>query len=610
MREPVFAPLTQASIDWIDNEPQASNFNDCYFARQAGRAESQYVFLHGNHLQERFAKLPANGLFVIGETGFGTGLNFLEAASLFLQTAPADARLVFISCEKFPLSRADLARAHAQWPTHRQLTEALARDYPAASPGFHQLQPHARLSLLLLQGDANQLLPWLDASIDAWFLDGFAPARNPDFWQPSLFAELARLSAPGASLATFTAAGQVRRDLSAAGFSMSHAPGFGHKREMLRGQFAGHWKAQQRRLPRVAIIGAGLAGSSSAHALAEAGCQVQLFDGKGIANGASGNLAGVIYATASANFNTQNRFYQSSFLTAITWLKREQWPRQPAQGCLNGVIQLPAQARLVSKQQKALVSGYWPTEILQPAHDWPSDSIVFPSGGYLNPPAWCQHLVAHPNIHFQPQQITRLARGEHGWLLFAGDDCLCETDAVILANAQAAQDFMAQPLPLKLMRGQVSHVAATPASRNYQQAVSHQGYFAPAINGLHCVGASFDLHDARPQLKAADDADNLAQLKRWLPNVWHELGGDAIKVHSARVELRCQSTDFLPLVGASDTPGLYLNIAHGSRGLSSTPLCADLIASQLTGTPCPVDRAMMAALHPGRFAARAVRKRQ
>lgn len=610
MPDPVFTPLSPARLDWLDDEPRSRDFDDCYFSHQAGAAESRHVFLQGNHLAERFAQLATQGLFVIGETGFGTGLNFLEAACLFLQQAPDDARLHFISCEKHPLSREDLTRALAHWPEHQALSAALVRDYPPACPGFHQLHPHPRISLLLLQGDANQLLPLLDARVDAWFLDGFAPAKNPDFWQPALFAELARLSAPGASLATFTAAGQVRRDLSAAGFDMHKSPGFGHKREMLTGSFSGNWQAQTRHLPSVAVIGAGLAGATTAHALAKAGCRVDIFDAEGVATGASGNLAGVLYTTPSANFDTQNRFYQSSFITSLDWLRRADWPRNASHGRLNGVVQLPAQMRLVKKQQEAMTSGYWPDELLQEAQGWPTDSILFPSGGYLNPPAWCQQLLTAPGIHFHQQRITRLEQQDGLWQVFAGDTLLTTTEAVVLANAQAAQDFMPQPLPLKLIRGQVSHVPATEASMHYQQAVCHQGYFSPAVDGLHCVGASFDLHDPRLLLKVEDDADNLAQLRQWLPEVWQALGSDAIQVPSARVGLRCQSKDFMPLVGATDAPGLYLNIAHGSRGLTSTPLCADLLTSLISNIPCPLDRAMAQLLSPGRFAARAVRKRQ
>src|SRR5690606_4038786 len=155
MTDPAFAPLTQARLDWVGGEPNACDFDDRYFSRQAGPTESQHVFLHGNQLAERFARLPTQGLFVIGETGFGTGLNFLEAASCFLTHTPADARNCYISYELYPLSRADLATAHASWPQHQALAEALARDYPPACPGFHPLHPHPRISLLLLQGDAN-----------------------------------------------------------------------------------------------------------------------------------------------------------------------------------------------------------------------------------------------------------------------------------------------------------------------------------------------------------------------------------------------------------------------------------------------------------------------
>ena len=241
-----FAALTCASIDWQQDTPVAPAFDDPYFSRDNGPAETDHVFVAGNALAQRFASLPARAQFSIGETGFGTGLNFLRACDCFLRHAPADARLHFISTEKHPLDRHDLARALQCWPDTSAADELLTQ-WPAATAGFHRRQfADGRISLTLLQGDSVAMLRQLHYPVDAWFLDGFAPARNPDMWQPALFAELARLSRPGTTLATFTSAGFVRRGLQDAGFVMQRVAGFGRKREMLIGNTDGIWQPRLR----------------------------------------------------------------------------------------------------------------------------------------------------------------------------------------------------------------------------------------------------------------------------------------------------------------------------------------------------------------------------
>src|SRR5690606_15393414 len=198
----------------------------------------------------------------------------------------------------------------AGWPRFAALGDELARHYPALTPGFHRLWLcNGRIALTLLFGDAATRFSQWQARVDAWFLDGFAPARNPGMWTDELFRQAARLSAPGASFATFTAAGFVRRGLAAQGFDVARVPGFGRKREMLTGHFPGHWQPVSARGGHALIIGAGLAGATSARALAERGWQVTVCDPAGIAQGASGNLAGVVYTTPSAHPTAQNRFY-------------------------------------------------------------------------------------------------------------------------------------------------------------------------------------------------------------------------------------------------------------------------------------------------------------
>ncbi|RRV49261.1 bifunctional tRNA (5-methylaminomethyl-2-thiouridine)(34)-methyltransferase MnmD/FAD-dependent 5-carboxymethylaminomethyl-2-thiouridine(34) oxidoreductase MnmC, partial [Stutzerimonas stutzeri] len=261
-----------AELDWDENGlPQSRHYGDVYFSRASGLAETEHVFLAQNDLPRRFAAMQPDECLVIGETGFGTGLNFLCAWQLFERSASARARLHFVSVEKHPLTFADMQRALALWPELQAQADQLLEQYVALNPGYQRLVfAGGRVVLTLLIGDVLECLPSLDARIDAWFLDGFAPAKNPQMWQPALFSEMARLSAPGATLGTFTSAGFVRRGLIEAGFDMQRVPGYGHKREILRGRLQSStaqvadkpWFARPRRTVRdrrAVVIGAGLA---------------------------------------------------------------------------------------------------------------------------------------------------------------------------------------------------------------------------------------------------------------------------------------------------------------------------------------------------------------
>ncbi|NLC09688.1 MAG: bifunctional tRNA (5-methylaminomethyl-2-thiouridine)(34)-methyltransferase MnmD/FAD-dependent 5-carboxymethylaminomethyl-2-thiouridine(34) oxidoreductase MnmC, partial [Gammaproteobacteria bacterium] len=308
--------LQHAHIDWNEQgQPLSAEFADVYFSKQSGLDESRYVFIQHNQLTERFQQLDNSTPLVVAETGFGTGLNFLTCWQLFLQQAPEQARLHFISVEKYPLHAADLQLALALWPELEPLSAQLLQQYLVIQPGYqHFIFQQGRVCLTLLIGEASEQLSQLDAKVDAWFLDGFAPSKNPDMWSDALFSQLARLAKPQTTLATFTSAGFVRRGLQAAGFSMQRHPGFGHKREMLSGVFSGShtasWAAPWFARPtqpsnaekHAVIIGAGISGCASAYSLAIRGWRVTLIErNPHIALEASGNPQGVLYLKLSAH---------------------------------------------------------------------------------------------------------------------------------------------------------------------------------------------------------------------------------------------------------------------------------------------------------------------
>lgn len=226
-----------AILQWRDQQPYSARFDDVYFSSDNGLLETEYVFLQGNQLADRWQQL-STPQFTIIETGFGTGLNFLCASQLWLETAPADSSLHFISVEKYPLSLPEITAALELWPSLAQSKQFLLDQYPAMLSNGTISVFDNRIQLTLLCGDASAELATLVCQADAWFLDGFAPAKNPEMWRPALFSHMARLSHAETTFATFTSAGEVRRNLMAAGFKVQKRAGFGKKREMLVGHYA------------------------------------------------------------------------------------------------------------------------------------------------------------------------------------------------------------------------------------------------------------------------------------------------------------------------------------------------------------------------------------
>ena len=597
--QPDLEPVRPAAVEFDGAAPVSKTFGDRYFSRDDGAGESEAVFLGGNRLAERFEALAPGDLFTIGETGFGTGLNVLLAAALFEQCAPDGARLAMLSAERYPLPAATLRRALDAWPELAGPAAALCAEYPPATPGYHRLRLAGRIELVLMLGDATEMWRRQPAGVDAWFLDGFAPDRNPAMWQPALFAELARRSRPGATLATFTAAGAVRRGLEDAGFRIRRRPGHGRKRHRLEGTRPGRWSPARLRTGDAIVVGAGLAGATTARALAERGWQVRVADPDGIGAGASGNRVGVVYTTPSGKATPQNRFYQASYLRALQWLRRHR-AEQRGLARLDGVEQRAAGARQHRKLVEAASSGHWPEPLLT----WlDADRVLLAGGGWVRPPDWCRRLLDHPGIRLVDARVERIR--SDGALTLAGGD-RAAADAVVLCIGAAARDF--EPLaglPLRAIRGQVTECRATAASRVWTRPVCHTGYLTPAVDDVHLFGATFDPHDHDGAPRAADDAANVEQLRQNLPDHWRALGGSALAIAGHRAGFRCQAVDFLPLAGCVDGNGATLvNLAHGSRGVTGTPLAAESIADRLAGLPPALDTAIADALDPARFARR------
>lgn len=244
MQNATNSQIEASPVEWRLNQdglaqPYSTIFQDVYYSSDNGLLETDYVFLQGNNLTSRWQQL-ATQTFTIIETGFGTGLNFLCAAQLWLNHAPKNASLHLISTEKYPLSLQEITGALQLWPTLNNLSGQFLAQYEMLINSDKSIQLFDnRVQLTLLLGDATNSLTKITTPADAWFLDGFSPAKNPEIWQPALFAQMARLSKCNTTFATFTSAGMVKRGLQAVGFHVSKQAGFGKKREMLTGYFTG-----------------------------------------------------------------------------------------------------------------------------------------------------------------------------------------------------------------------------------------------------------------------------------------------------------------------------------------------------------------------------------
>lgn len=671
MSEEKPAAVHHATLEWRDNgQPVSSAFDDIYFSTASGLEETRHVFLAENRLPERWAALDDGARFTIGETGFGTGLNFLAAWQLWQQVAPAGAQLHFVSVEKFPLHPRDLARALAMWPELADLSGQLIAQYPVyLAPGVHRLKFTGGVYLTLVIDEASQgfeslLLddPVRDRAIDAWFLDGFAPSKNPDMWSEELFAAIARLSAPQATFATFTCAGIVKRGLKSVGFELQKVPGFGRKREMLRGVFAPapeeaphrhsvtpwHLPQSLQKLPRsVAIVGAGIAGATAARALAERNIRVTVFEqGEAPGSGASGNDQGILYAKLSPKPGPNGDFN----LLALQYAQRFYPALCPQAVHFHGLLQL-AQTEKEQQLQQQIVEQLAldsDSQLARPVTDIEASALAgvqlstpglyFPAAGWLRPRQVCARLLDHPNIRTRfGTTVEHVDRAGDRWQLgIGGETEQPKFDALILCMANFNRQFpQTAPLPLQPIRGQVSFAAATAESEKLKLALCAEGYIAPAAGSdgspSHSFGATFKLKQTDTELRSDEHEENLHTLSTLLPDI-----ADAFRQQSlnGRAALRAATPDYLPMAGpVADwaqlestyhplrknrkqridqrtpyQPGLYVLAGLGSRGFTYAPLAAEVLAGWITGEVMPVSAELVKALHPMRFAIRALGK--
>ncbi|HUO22179.1 MAG TPA: FAD-dependent 5-carboxymethylaminomethyl-2-thiouridine(34) oxidoreductase MnmC [Caulobacteraceae bacterium] len=587
------------SLSWTaEGAPRSDRFDDVYFSVADGLRESRAVFLAGCGLPEAWRGRPH---FTVGELGFGTGLNILALLDAWRSTRLAGQRLSIFSVEAYPMTAADAARALEAWPEVSDLAAQLLAQWPRRAPGFHRLDfPDLGATVDLAIGEAAWALDQWTGVADAWFLDGFSPAKNPQMWRDEVLEAVARRSAPGARLGTFTVAGAVRRGLDAAGFEVAKAPGYGRKRERLEGRRKG--APADARIPpprRVAVVGAGVAGASLARAIRALGVEVTWIDAQGPGAGASGNPAALVSAALDAGSGPRARFYAQCLARAADLYN----PLGEAAAGRPGLLQLERAPRDAARFDAVAASGVFdPIRLTRLDRDGASTR--------LGRPAAAGALWLQDGLTVQPRRVieawlgegkrvtgavARLERTCEGWRATGADGAvLAEADALCLAAGAGARALW-PTLPLQPVRGQASW-AAGPA---LDFAVAWGGYAAPMPDGV-LFGATHDRDRADAGVDPLDHLRNLKTLAEALPDLAAALDPASL---GGRASVRAATPDRMPLAGSLGPEGLFVLAGLGSRGFVTAPLLAEHVAALMTGAPSPLPAEARRLVDPGRFAA-------
>ncbi|TAN31198.1 MAG: FAD-dependent oxidoreductase [Castellaniella sp.] len=601
---------------WHENPqgvPCSDRYGDVYHSDAGALAQARHVFLGGNRLPSRWQGRSA---FTICETGFGLGQNFLATWQAWCDDTDRCARLHYVAFEAHPFALPDLQRA---WlglpPPMRPLAEELGEHWPALLPGVHRIElAGGAVTLTLAFGRIERLARQVQAWVDAFYLDGFAPRVNPAMWSPHVFGQMRRLAVAGATAASWCAAGQVRRDLRDAGFLVSRAPGFASKRDMTVAVLRpGLGQSPPVAMGQVAVIGAGLAGAGVAQALALRGADVEIWDpapGTGPSQTPSGGAA--LVPALSPDDDTRSRLSRVGLERAwARWMTLASGARPSACGALV-CAQTPDQADL---QRRALGRLQFPdtwVDRLEADAAQERSGVTLPWGGLWFPEALqvsleglLQALGTGRGIRRRAQRIEGLRRGLEGWeLLDAGGRVLQVAGQVVLANAREAGPLLARAASPRALWPVLSGVTAIAGQLSLYPVLgggggqvprcilAGNGYCLPPQNGWGVAGSTYRLAAQDCLADTAGHEDILARLAGWLPQGAIPWLGQGEPM--AWAGWRAATRDHLPIVGqVPGMDGLWLACAYGSRGLSWSALAGDLIAAQIYGEPLPLERELI-----------------
>jgi len=676
--------IKAVELEWQDNMPLSKMHEDYYFSLKCGLEETRYVYLTQNQLPQRWVKQAIETKdipFTIVETGFGTGLNFLTAWQAWQKLPEPKQAFNFISIEKYPLTKADLIRSLSNWTELNSLSQELINQYPYLVKGSHLLSfDLGKVKLQLIFGDVNCDLKAHSFTADCWFLDGFSPTKNPSMWTNSLFSLMAKSSHNQTTFSSFSAAGVVRRGLASAGFEVKKNKGFGGKREMIFGKFIPlnasvhpqnaqpNWSlpepVDQFKQPvnhtgskpyDAIIIGAGLAGITTAASLAEKGLNVALIDQKDKpVSGASGQSQLALYVKLPTEINKTSDFISHCSYFSQRYLNDKQ-NQHPNHSFWNktGLLQLAWNSKEQERHKKFLQNNYYPSKFVKSVNAVEASKLSglnincgglwFESSGWLEPITFAATLLDSPLITFfthttihdiqwcENKRLWTATQAAKPDIPTLADKSSFQSKYLIIANSNDAKRFkQLNHCPSKPLKGQVTSIHSK-SLQSSKAVICGEGYLCPPINDWHHFGATFDLKSDDESTCPAGNIRNIASIQKWLPSWLPESTNEKTLTKenklTANAGLRCTTPDYMPIVGrvpkyddmlkrfaalrkdaksceevyGSYYPNLFMNIGHGSKGLVTTPIAAELLSALITGSPNPFNASQSTIIAPARF---------
>ncbi|PJZ26720.1 bifunctional tRNA (5-methylaminomethyl-2-thiouridine)(34)-methyltransferase MnmD/FAD-dependent 5-carboxymethylaminomethyl-2-thiouridine(34) oxidoreductase MnmC [Leptospira hartskeerlii] len=644
-------------IDWKENgTPVSREFDDIYFSPENGLEETKHVFLKGNRLEERLSSSGARHVFSILELGFGTGLNFFASWQLWRDCKSKSGFRVlrFTSFEKYPLERDDIRKAISAFPELSELLELFLEKYKLLVPGCNTfLFEKENLILDLWIGDAIQLLPEVSGKFDAFFLDGFAPSKNPELWGENISLQLKRLSDQNASFATFTVARSVKDRLSEAGFTLSKIPGFGRKREMLIGVYESEPEQDLNPIPflrrthsdkvpeKVSVLGAGLAGAGIARALAWRGIHVEVWDDHNALRASSVPMAVShphITKVGTPTSLWTLRCLGNSIRRYSDLLSKDSYQ-------ISGTLQLSGEDLPWARLEEGIKAHSLSSDLaeLKPelGESYPDNAkgIFYPSGFWTDTPLLVEKLLDHPNILLKQGKASSIAFEKEEWTLFSeNNEILNKTEVLILANSFGIENLLQglwkeSPFSPRSVRGQLEILEDPNIESEKDPIRVGDKYLTPSKNGIRVNGSTFDEFDLNPNASPKDREEILEYSQRtYLGLNWKQ-----IKVRSDFVGIRSQTPDRFPIVGPVHSPGPFRKIYSGmglhknrkkefpflepqknlfvfgglgSRGVLTSLLGGEILAEILLNEPLSIENSLYSSLHPSRFLYRKIRNQE
>lgn len=657
--------MQYTDIQWRDGQPYSEMFDDIYYSSNenetdSGQKEFEHVFFKHNGLPARWLE---HDNFVIAELGFGSGLNCMLTIRQwlnYLATSKTEKCLHYIAIEKYPLSPQTIRQIISCYPELNEICQEVLDNYPAAIATTHNRQLFDnRVVIHYKFMDVNVALKNERLNVDAWYLDGFAPAKNAAMWSQELFMQLAQNSHAGTTCSSYTSAGFVRRNLQLAGFVVHKTSGFGKKREMLVARFeqADNVSYKFADKPwftsppepvfsekKATIVGAGIAGLTVAYALIRRGWSITIIDRQGaVARETSSNPAAIVYPRLSVNNDLDTEFYTAAYCYSLHELKSLQNKHHKKFWFDSGLLQLMDRKKISQINEKfqfndeyiaiadevsnEAVKTFAGMELKQQVY------VNYKTAGVVLPVVLCEVLrdECDARLKIIKAEIDELKYKDTLWQCLSSDELIAESEILVIANGAADSDLLTDlNFPVEAVRGQVVALHKNARSEKIKQAVNSGFYLTPVINNKHYLGATYSRQSSSLEVDAEDSRALFESLHDTFPGIFHQHD-----ICDAWVGLRAMSKDRVPVVGAvSDKKyfyeeyadichgkvnkvyqparylnGLYISAAHGSRGFCSSFISAEIIASQISGEPLPVSKSVLDFINPSRFSVDDLKRR-